>query len=154
MKKNPEIGTFFTARKRSLGQGNVFTPVHHFVYMEVGFKACITGHMARRVCIQRESASRGSASKGVCIQGNWEDHPASAYGGLHPDGLNTPPSVGRPGGWYCMHRWLGRPPPPSQDTEDTMRYYEIQSTSRRYASHWNAFLLVSTQGRSWTTPGK
>ena len=41
---------FFTARKRSLGQGNVFTRVCHSVHGNSGggnsgFLACITGHM-------------------------------------------------------------------------------------------------------------
>ena len=49
----------FTARKRSLGQGNVFTPVCHSINRGVGFPACITGHMT----------SGGSASREwVCIQ--------------------------------------------------------------------------------------
>ena len=38
-----------TARKQSLGQGNVFTLVCHSVHRDgVGFKACITGHLTRR----------------------------------------------------------------------------------------------------------
>ena len=37
-----------STRKRSLGQGNAFTPVCHFVHRGgVGFSACITGHMTR-----------------------------------------------------------------------------------------------------------
>ena len=49
-----------TARKRSLGQGNVFTQVCVlFCSQGVGFPACITGHMTIRVRIQGVSASRG-----------------------------------------------------------------------------------------------
>ena len=85
---------FFTAHKRSFGQGNVFIPMCHSVRSGGGgggFQACITGHMTKVVCIQRglpqggsasrgKSASRGCASRegvppggcassGVCIQG-------------------------------------------------------------------------------------
>ena len=39
-------GPIFTTRKRSLGQGNVFTPVCHSVHMKGGgFPTCITGHI-------------------------------------------------------------------------------------------------------------
>ena len=59
-----------TIRKRSLGQGNVFTLVCHSVrgWGLVGFLACLTGHMTGGVC------PRGgmSASRGV----------------LHPGGLH------------------------------------------------------------------
>ena len=48
------LHAIFTARKRSLGQGNVFTGVCHSVLRGVGFPACITGHMTRGVCIQGE----------------------------------------------------------------------------------------------------
>ena len=86
--------------KRSLGQGNVFTHVCHSVHGEggvwlpsmhhrshdqywgdeVGFPACITGHMTRGSAYRgllstegfpsRGSVSRGCASRGrgVCIQ--------------------------------------------------------------------------------------
>ena len=55
-----------TARKRSLGQGNVFTQVCvSFCSQGVGFPACITGHMTIGVRIQGVSASRD----GVCIRG-------------------------------------------------------------------------------------
>ena len=44
----PVCFPIFTARKRSLGQGNVFTLVCHSVHGgEVGFPACITGHTTK-----------------------------------------------------------------------------------------------------------
>ena len=69
----------FTARKRSLGQGNVFKLVCHSVHRDGGgFPACITGHMTRAVCLQ-----------GVCIEGGLY------LGGLPPGGLGrTPPPHG------------------------------------------------------------
>ena len=60
---NSKILYIMTARKRSLGQGNVFTPVCHSVHGGV-FPACITGHMTRGFCI----GGGESASRGVCLQ--------------------------------------------------------------------------------------
>ena len=55
-----------TARKRSLGQGNVSTPVCHLFTGEVGFPACITGHITRG---------------------------GLPLGGLHPRGLADPSEI-------------------------------------------------------------
>ena len=99
-----------TTRKRSLGQGNVFTPVSFCSGGEVGFPACITGHM-----------TRGSRSKG---------------GGLPPGSWADPPQVCLGGGEYDESRGWADPP-------RYMGYYEIRSTSRRYASYWNVFLFIS-----------
>ena len=55
------MGLFFTARKQSLGQGNVFTCVCHSVHKGEGgvdFPASITGHMTRG------SVSRGDLHLG------------------------------------------------------------------------------------------
>ena len=96
---------------------------------------CITGHMTRGSASRGSasrgtggglspwgsasraegSASRGSACSGVCIQGvclQWVLRP----GGLHPGVLGKPPLL----------RYMG--------------YYGVRSTSRRYASYWNASL--------------
>ena len=74
-----------TARKRSLEQGNVFTPVCHSVHKGGGWLP---------------SMHYRSHDQGVCIQG------------------------------------VGQTPPPC------MGYCRIRSTSGRYASYWNAFLLA------------
>ena len=93
---------FVTARKRSLRQGNVLTPVCHSVHrgalpprrgLPGGLHpagVCIQG----RVCIQR-----GSASRGVCIQGAVGQTPppppsnTTGYGhrevGTHPTGMHS-----------------------------------------------------------------
>ena len=125
----------FTARKRSLGQGNIFTGVCLSTGRGVGFPACIACHM-----------TGGSASRGVCLQGRGfasrgDMHPGgsasgvrSAFrgclppgaGGLHPEVIYIQEGL-HPGGW-------GRPP------LRYMGYFGIQSTSGRYASYWNAFL--------------
>ena len=67
-----------TTHKRSLGQGNAFTPVCHFVHRGgVGFSACITGHMTRG-----------------------DLHPGK---GLHPGGL-PPGEVSASGGYVSCYR--------------------------------------------------
>ena len=80
----------FTARKRSLGQGNVFTPVFHSVHKGwgAGFPPCITGHMTMGVCL-----------KGGVYPGGWADHPLQSkwdtmgYGQqascTHPIGMHS-----------------------------------------------------------------
>ena len=92
---------FVTARKRSLGQGNVFTPVCHSVH--------------RGVCIWEGQHLEGSASRGVCI---WRVlHPGglhlgawSASGGLHPGGSASRAGVCILGGLYLgsLHMGLGQ----------------------------------------------
>ena len=59
-----EAPMFMTARKRSLGQGNIFTNFCHSVHRQ-------------GVCIQESLSLGRSASRGVCIQG-----------GLHPGRLH------------------------------------------------------------------
>ena len=77
------------------------------------------------VCIQEVSVSRG----GVCIQRGGSASGKSASrglgfgGGLHRRGV-------------CIQGDLARYPTP-------IVYYGIRSTSRQYASYWNAFLSVS-----------
>ena len=73
----------FTARKRSLGQGNVCTSVCHSVHGGVDLhpgRVCIqAGSVSRRVCIWRGSASRvslhprGLHPVGFASRGNWAD---------------------------------------------------------------------------------
>ena len=75
---------YYCHRKRSLGQGNIFTNVCHSFCSwmgggggsRLGFPTCITSHMTRGSASRGGSASRrgglhpggGSASWGVCIQ--------------------------------------------------------------------------------------
>ena len=63
-----------TVHKRSLGQGNVFTPVCHSVHRGVSVPACITGRMTGGLC------PGGSLSGGVPVQG------VSVQGSLCPGG--------------------------------------------------------------------
>ena len=64
----------FTARKRSLGQGNIFTPVCHSVHRGGGgIQACIAGGIPACLAVGW-SALRG---RGVCSWGG---------GGLLPEG--------------------------------------------------------------------
>ena len=62
---------FITARKRSLGQGNIFTSVCYSVLRGIRFPECITGHMTGRF---------GSACKGVCLGGEGLGRPPCTTG--------------------------------------------------------------------------
>ena len=87
------------ARKRSLGQGNVFTPACHSVHREgVGFPACVTGHMTEGVCLWWGgwSASRelGRAPQ-VCRQGEVGRPPLPRYMGYY--------EIRSTSGWYASY---------------------------------------------------
>ena len=86
---------FITARKRSLGQGYIFTPVCHSVH-------------------------RGGSS--------------SVHAGIP----HTPPEQATP--------W-DQAPPRNQAPPGSRACWEIQSTSGRYASYWNAILFVQCNYR-------
>ena len=89
MVKSFLLELLITAHKRSLGQGNVFTPVCHSVHRGKGDWLPSMHHMTR----------------GVCIQG------VSCIGGLHPgswEGLHL-------GGLHRGEGGLGRPHPVPQD---------------------------------------
>ena len=92
------LWTVFAARKRSLMQGNIFISVCHSCCPQGGgggFRACITGHMTREVCIQWGSASRG----GVYIYERLGRPPPIGYygamgygqqvGGTHSTGMHS-----------------------------------------------------------------
>ena len=141
----PALYRLVTARRRSLGQGNIFTGVCLSTgvggqYL-AGFPASITGHMTEGSTWEcGGSASRvdvppgGSASRGwglhlegvcilggvciwgLCLQGEW---------GLHP-GVGGHPGGGR----GSASRGVGQTP---------MGYYGLRSKGGRYASYWNAF---------------
>ena len=87
-----------TARKRSLGQGNLFTPVCHSVHR-----------------------GRGSA------QTPWMQTPP----GCRAPELSRSPKLGRPPRCRPTRSWAEPP-----DADPLLR-----STSGRYASYWNAYLL-------------
>ena len=108
-----------TARKRSLGQGKIFAPVCHSVH-------------------------------------RWgRPGQVSPWAGTPPPPWQVPPGRYTPMGRYIP--WAGTPPwagtlpgqvhPPWAGTPPLGRYSPciagIRSTSGRYASYWNAFLLVT-----------
>ena len=61
--QSPSCIAIFTARKRSLGQGNVFTGVCLSTVGGISLPACIRGHMIEG------SLSRGVSVQGVSVQG-------------------------------------------------------------------------------------
>ena len=76
-------GSIFTARKRSLGQGNIFTPVCHSVHREAG--CLVLG-----ACHVRGGAWSGG---GACSQGGvpgGDPHrTATVAGSTHPTGMRS-----------------------------------------------------------------
>ena len=124
-----------TARKRSLGQGNVFTPVCHSCSQEGGW-VCPTPLDADPSGLGRPSLD---ADPPGCRPPGW---------GRSPMDADPLPRLGR-GPW--MHTpGLGRPPdidpqggqnPLDADPPGVGQTSPIRSTSGRYASYWNAYLL-------------
>ena len=113
------VNDIFTARKRSLGQGNIFTPVCHSVHRG--------GVRGRGVCVARGHACpRGACMPGVCVwPGGHAWLGACMVGGRHARG----------GGMHArgdVHATHAPRP-------DTMRYG--RSLSGQYASYWNALSL-------------
>ena len=108
-----------TARKRSLGQGNIFTPVCHSVHRG-GMRGCFWGGCAWLLlggCAWLLQGGMHGCSQGACV----------AKGGMRRE-------VGRA---VCVAKWEGvhgmHPQPPPT------RYG--RSLRGRYASYWNAFLF-------------
>ena len=98
-------------RKRSFGQGNIFTSVCHSV-LGVGFPACITGHMTgvfiQGVCIQEgvEQNRLGLPTEGGL--GRLPPPPRDTLvttgygqqaGGMHPTGM--PSCIHNSFSYYC-----------------------------------------------------
>ena len=80
---------FITARKRSLGQGNVFTPVYHSVHRGGWLPSM---HHRSHDRGEEGQPPRGSPFRGVCIQGVGQTLPMGYYGiqagGTHPTGMH------------------------------------------------------------------
>ena len=110
-------GSFITARKRSLGQGNVLSSVCQGFCSQGGM--CGDGGRGawRVACLVR-----GHAWRGVCVVGVW--------GAVHDGGMH--------GGGVCMVGGGVR----GGGGSVCGRYYEIQSMSERYASYCNVFSLL------------
>ena len=96
------IAELITARKRSLGQGNVFTPVCDSVHRGVSVPACTTGHMTggQGGLCSGGSLSRGPLSRGVSVQGGLcpggdSVQGVSVQGGLYPGGSLSRGSLSR-----------------------------------------------------------
>ena len=115
--------SFITARKRSLGQGNVFTPVGDSVHGGGVSAPFHVGIQPLRHTPPGQTHPPGRHSLG---RHSWAKNP---LGRLAPP-VQTPP-------WACI------PPeqrPPPVQTTTPLQSYGIRLTSRRYSSYWNAYL--------------
>ena len=112
----------FTARRRSLGQGNVFTPVCHSVHRGVGLPNPLPDTDPPRQTPWMQTSL------------GWTDPPIQISPDADPPGWADPPGVGQTPPMQTLPdadpRGLADPP------------FPILSTSGRYASYWNAYLFV------------
>ena len=106
----------FTARKRSLGQGNIFSS------------------MCQEFCSQGGSAS---VHAGIPPSPPPPHPPDQAPLGADPPGPGTVPGPDTPPGPGTTAPQTRHPTPPRSSA-----CWEIRSTSGRYASYWNAILFV------------
>ena len=150
-------GKLITARKQSLGQGNIFTPVchsvHGVVYLPGGctcWQGCtcqwgvpaggyLPGGVPAGGCTCRWGVpARGCTCWGVYLPGECTCQGVPARGctcqGVPVGGLYLP------GGCTCQEEGVpGRyTPPPPPHTHPFTQWWSI---SRWYASYWNAFLF-------------
>ena len=131
--------TFITARKRSLGHGDIFAPVCHSVHRE--------GEVPGQVPPGRYTPLAGTPL--------WQVHPQQ----VHPLWAGTPPWAGTPlpgtppwqvhppGRYTTLGRYTsqsGTPQgryPRAGTPPGSSACWEIRATSGRYESYWNAFLF-------------
>ena len=119
-----EFSTVITARKRSLGQGNIFTPVCHSVHRAVGLPQWMMGYTLGPGTPPGPGTPLDQAPP-------WTRHPPRTRHPQtrHPLGPGTPP---RPGTPQCRACW------------------EIRSVCGWYTSYWNAILLdLKFHGEFW-----
>ena len=138
----------FTARKRSLEQGNIFAPVCHSNSQGGG----VPGQVPPRQ-VHPSGTPLGRYTP-------WQVHPpgtpvGAVYlpGGYLPGRCTCPGGVYLPGGCTCPGGYLGRCTcrggcacpgrytPSAGTPPGSSACWEIRATSGRYASHWNAFLF-------------
>ena len=114
--------SIFTARKRSLGQGNIFKSVCQEFCPQGGLPQCMLGY-----------------------------HPpteqAPPPGNRHPSGPGTPSEQAPPPGpgtpWeQALPPGPGTPRDQAPPRAEHAGRYGQQATSGRYASYWNAILLI------------
>ena len=126
----------FTARKRSLGQGNIFTPVCHSVHGGGGVRGCSRGGGVRGCS---GGACMCGCSGGACMVARGACMVARGLCMVAPGGLCMVAPGGREACMVALggHVWLL----PGGGMGGIRRDTEIRSMSGRYASYWNAFLL-------------
>ena len=113
--------------QRSCGQGNIFTPVCHSVHGGFCLSACWdTTPRTRHPPEQSTPLEQTPPDQTPCPP--WSRHPGSR----HPP-WSRPPRSRSP---TEQTPWEQIPPPPREADSS------IRSTSGRYASYWNAFLVI------------
>ena len=130
--------SIITASKRSLGQGNVFTPVCH--YVQVGWLPGMHHRSHDRGGSSTTGGGGGFASRGICIQ--WES--AFKVVCMHPGGGVCPQGV-------CIQERSASRRGEGWADPLPIGYYGIWLSSGQYASYWNAFLLFITTNLSLST---
>ena len=111
------LSCLITARKRSFGQGNIFSSVCQEFCSQGGLPQCMLGYHLLEQTPPLADTPRTR-------------HPLDQAPTL---GEDTPPGSGTPLG-------LGTTPRSSHPPRNAC--WEIRSTSRRYASYWNVILFI------------
>ena len=128
-----DVHIYIYRPQRSCGQGNIFTPVCHSVHRG-GLPQCMLGcHpplWTRQTPPPRPGRHplRPGRPPGPGRHPPWTRQTPPDQADTPPDQADTPPDQADPPG-------PGRPPPEADS--------RIRSTSGRYASYWNAFLLFT-----------
>ena len=140
------IVLIITARKRSLGQGNIFASVCHSVHRGVCFSACLD---TPPPVVDTPTWGQAPPRCSAC----WEIRSTSGRYVSYWNAILLPPFCSPGGGSASVHAGIPHPPgpgtlPPLADppwdrappgAEHAGRY--IRSTSGWYASYWNPILL-------------
>ena len=132
------IRIIFTARKRSLGQGNIFTPVCHSVHRG---GACVVAPGGACVVLFGGCVVLFKGVRGFIWGGAWFYLGGAWFysGGVHGFIRGACVVLFRGRAWFYLGGVHG--------FFSFSGYNEIRSMSGRYASYWNAFLftLLSNQ---------
>ena len=141
----------FYRPQRSCGQGNIFTPVCHSVHRGV-LPQCMLGYQPppdHTPPIPRDHTHpQGPDPPGTRSP---QDQTPTPPPGTRPPppGTTPPPRDQTHTTWDQTPTPLGPHHPPGPDPHPREADSSIRSTSGRYASYWNAFLLFFCLGKGF-----